>query len=172
MSIIVKTPAGTWKSVIRKTGFPTTVKTFRLKRDAEDWARTTEDEMVRGLYVKRAPSERLTFEAAMRRYLLEVTPTKRPFTQQGEKQRSVPLVAHFGKYALAGISSELVAAYRDSRLAGEDRVKDGKPRPRAQSRNAVTRPCAQAISSSVPPGEASTRCRASNSSLAARFGST
>ena len=131
MSIIVKTPAGTWKSVIRKTGFPTTVKTFRLKRDAEDWARTTEDEMVRGLYVKRAPSERLTFEAAMKRYLLEVTPTKRPFTQQGEKQRSVPLVAHFGKYALAGISSELVAAYRDSRLAGEDRVKDGKPRPRA-----------------------------------------
>ena len=48
MATIVKTPSGTWKAVIRKTGFPTTVKTFRLKRDAEDWARTTEDEMVRG----------------------------------------------------------------------------------------------------------------------------
>ena len=35
MPTIVKTDSGTWKAVIRKTGFPTT-KTFRLKRDAED----------------------------------------------------------------------------------------------------------------------------------------
>jgi len=131
MPTIVKTPSGTWKAVIRKTGFPTTVKTFRLKRDAEDWARTAEDEMVRGMFVKRSPSERMTLEAAMKRYLAEVTPTKRPFTQQGEKQRAVPLVAHFGKYALAGITPELVAAFRDKRLAGEDRLKDGEPRPRA-----------------------------------------
>lgn len=66
MPTIVKTPSGTWKSVIRKTGFPTTVKTFRLKRDAEDWARTTEDEMVRGMFVKRAPLERMTLELAMK----------------------------------------------------------------------------------------------------------
>lgn len=49
MATIVKTPSGTWKAVIRKTGFPTTIKTFRLKKDAEDWARRTEDEMVRGM---------------------------------------------------------------------------------------------------------------------------
>lgn len=75
MPTIVKTASNTWKAVIRKTGFPTTVKTFRLKRDAEDWARRTEDEMVRGLYVQRGPSERLTFDKAMQRYLTEVTPT-------------------------------------------------------------------------------------------------
>lgn len=131
MPTIVKTEWGTWKAVIRKTGFPLTIKTFRLKRDAEDWARAIEDEMVRGMFIKRAPSERMTFDAAMKRYLLEVTPTKRPFTQQGEKQRAVPLTAHFGKYALAGITSELIASYRDNRLAGEDRAKDGKARPRA-----------------------------------------
>ena len=45
MATIVKTPSGTWKALIRKTGFPTTIKTFRLKRDAEDWARRTEDEI-------------------------------------------------------------------------------------------------------------------------------
>ena len=87
--------------------------------------------MVRGMFVKRSPSERMTLEAAMKRYLAEITPTKRPFTQQGEKQRAVPLVAHFGKYALACITPELVAAFRDKRLAGEDRLKDGEPRPRA-----------------------------------------
>jgi hypothetical protein len=49
MATIVKTPSGTWKAVIRKIGWPTTAKTFRTKRDAEDWARRTEDEMVRGV---------------------------------------------------------------------------------------------------------------------------
>ncbi|MBP6902269.1 MAG: site-specific integrase [Burkholderiaceae bacterium] len=131
MPTIVKTPSGTWKAVIRKTGFPTTVKTFRLKRDAEDWARRTEDEMVRGLFLQRGPSERMTFDKAINRYLAEVTPTKRPFTQIGEKRRAVPLTGFFGKYSLAGITPELVAEYRDKRLAGEDRARDGKPRPRA-----------------------------------------
>jgi hypothetical protein len=51
MATIVKTPAGTWKAVVRKTGWPTNAKTFRTKRDAADWARRTEDEMVRGVYI-------------------------------------------------------------------------------------------------------------------------
>jgi integrase len=132
MATIVKTPSGTWKAVIRKTGFPSTIKTFRLKKDAEDWARRTEDEMVRGMFVQRAPSERLTFEKAMQRYLAEVTPTKRPLTQNGEHKRSVPLIEFFGKYSLAAVTAELVAQYRDKRLAGEDRKDEqGKPIPRA-----------------------------------------
>lgn len=132
MSTIVKTPSGTWKAVIRKSGFPTTIKTFRLKKDADDWARRAEDEMVRGLFIQRGPSERLTFEKAMQRYLAEVTPTKRPFTQSGERMRAVPLISFFGKYSLAAVTAELVAQYRDKRLAGEDRKsKDGEPIPRA-----------------------------------------
>lgn len=132
MATIIKTPSGTWKAVIRKTGFPTTVKTFRLKRDAEDWARRTEDEMVRGLFVQRAPAERLTFEKAMQRYLAEVTPTKRPMTQTAERRRAVPLIEFFGKYSLAAVTAELIAQYRDRRLAGEDRKdKDGNAIPRA-----------------------------------------
>ena len=121
MATIVKTPSGTWKALVRKTGFPTTIKTFRLKRDAEDWARRTEDEMVRGMFIQRAPAEKLTFEKAMQRYLAEVTPTKRPMTQRGEHKKSVPLIDFFGKYSLAAITGELIAQYRDKRLAGEDR---------------------------------------------------
>jgi integrase len=81
MATIVKTPSGTWKAVIRKTGWPTSSKTFRTKRDAEDWARRTEDEMVRGVYIRRAPGERMTLESALNRYLREVTPTKRESTR-------------------------------------------------------------------------------------------
>ena len=132
MATIVKTPSGTWKAVIRRAGFPTTIKTFRLKKDAEDWSRRTEDEMVRGLFVQRGPSERLSFEKAMERYLAEVTPTKRPQTQIRETRRAAPLVKFFGRYAIAGITPELVAQYRDLRLSGVDRKRiDGEPNPRA-----------------------------------------
>lgn len=51
MATLVKAPSGTWKAVIRKTGWPTASKAFRTKRDAEDWARRTEDEMLGGLWL-------------------------------------------------------------------------------------------------------------------------
>jgi hypothetical protein len=47
MATLFKRPSGSWKAVVRKTGWPMVTKTFRIKRDAEDWARRTEDEIVR-----------------------------------------------------------------------------------------------------------------------------
>ena len=47
MATIRKTPSGTWKALIRKKGWPASAKTFRTKRDAEDWARRAEDDSVR-----------------------------------------------------------------------------------------------------------------------------
>ena len=76
MATIVKTDAGTWKALVRKTGWPANAKTFRTKRDAEDWARRTEDEMVRGVYIQRSGSERMTLAMALKRYLAEISPTK------------------------------------------------------------------------------------------------
>ncbi len=117
MATIVKTPSGTWKAVIRKLGWPTTAKTFRTKRDAEDWARSTEDEMVRGVYLSRAPSEKLTVAGALKRYMDEVSVTKKPTTQRSERFTAQHLEAFFGKYSMAAVSADLVAKYRDERLA-------------------------------------------------------
>ena len=116
MATIVKTPSGTWKAVIRKLGWPTTAKTFRTKRDAEDWARSTEDEMVRGVYLSRAPSEKLTVAGALQRYMDEVSVTKKPTTQRSERFTAQHLEAFFGKYSMAAVSADLVAKYRDKRL--------------------------------------------------------
>ncbi|UXZ37667.1 site-specific integrase [Cupriavidus gilardii] len=132
MATIVKTPSGTWKALIRKTGWPTTAKTFRTKRDAEDWARRTEDEMVRGVYIQRAPAERMTVAAALTRYLKEVTATKRASTQAGEQKKAQVLIRHLGKYSLAALNAEIVAQYRDSRLAG-DVDEHGKLKPRSNN---------------------------------------
>lgn len=132
MATIVKTSSGTWKALIRKTGWPTTAKTFRTKRDAEDWARRTEDEMVRGVYIQRASAERMTVEAALQRYLREITPTKRASTQAGEHKKAKVLIQHLGEYSLAALNAEIVAQFRDTRLAGDTDEK-GKTVPRSNN---------------------------------------
>ena len=132
MATIVKTESGTWKALIRKTGWPSTAKTFRTKRDAEDWSRRTEDEMVRGAYIQRAGADRLTVADAVKRYLAEITPGKRPSSQVSDRQRASILTAELGKYSLAAVTPEVAAKFRDARLAGEDRKDaDGNPIPRS-----------------------------------------
>jgi len=117
MATLVKTPSGTWKTIVRKTGWPQVIKTFRTKRDGEDWARRVEDEMVRGVYIDRAPSERTTLKAALTRYLSEVTPAKKPSTQYAERRKAKPIFERLGDYSLAAITPDIVARYRDERLA-------------------------------------------------------
>ena len=117
MAIIVQTPSGTYKALVRMSGWPTTSKIFRLKRDGVDWARRTEDEMVRGVYISRSGSERLTVQEAVQRHLNKVTPTKKPTTQRSESITAQHLIEFLGRYSMAAASSELVAAYRDHRLA-------------------------------------------------------
>lgn len=83
MAALTKTPSGTWKATIRRLGWPTVAKTFRTKRDAEDWARRTEDEMVRGVFIQRAPSEKTTVSDALARYEREIVPTKSQYATPG-----------------------------------------------------------------------------------------
>jgi len=68
-------------------------ETFRTKRDAVDWARSTEDEMTRGLYICRASSERMTIWAALERYLAEVSARKKlRFAIESVRERELPLL--------------------------------------------------------------------------------
>ena len=113
MASIIKTPSGTWKAIIRKRGFPTTIKTFRIKRDADDWARSTEDEMVRGLYIRRHSADSMMLAQAqaqaqaqalaLERYAAEVTPTKKHYTQLGERSHIAALKKFFGAYSMSAV---------------------------------------------------------------------
>jgi len=76
----------------------------------------------------------LTVAAAMKRYLADVVPSKRPTTQVADQKRSKILVKHLGKYSLTSLTPEVIARFRDMRLAGEDRKDaDGNPIPRSNS---------------------------------------
>jgi len=117
MATITKTDSGRWKSVIRRSGWPTVSKTFRVKRDAEDWSRATEDEIIRGIYIPRSHSEKMTVSRALDRYLKEVTPTKKPTTQVREKGRAKQLKYSLGNYSLAALNADKIGAFLDARLA-------------------------------------------------------
>ncbi|MGH8550599.1 MAG: hypothetical protein ACRERU_18750 [Methylococcales bacterium] len=117
MATITKTPAGTWKAIIRKLGWPSTIKTFRTRKDAQDWARRVEDEMVRGVYIDRMPAERMTLRDAMSRYLTEITPTKGKGAAAREKITAKPILDKLGSFSLAAITPQIVAEYRDYRLS-------------------------------------------------------
>ncbi len=117
MATITKTPSSTWKAIIRRVGWPTSAKTFRTKRDAEDWARRTEDEMVRGVFIQRTPSEKMLVSVALQRYVQEVVPTKKESTQRREGARIREIDTYFEKYSLAAVTPDLVAKFRDARLA-------------------------------------------------------
>ena len=116
MATIVKTSAGTWKSIVRKSGWPVKSKTFRTKRDAVDWARRVEDEMVRGTFIDRGVSGRVMLSDALDRYLNEVSPTKRPSTAASDRSRARILKEHLGRYSLAAITPETVSRFRDTRI--------------------------------------------------------
>jgi integrase len=117
MATVVKTAAGTWKAVVRKHGWPPAYKTFRTKRDAQDWSRRTEDEMVRGVFIDRSDAEQLTLKEALARYVREVSPTKRRWTSKSEVHRARTLTESLGSYSLAAITPDLIAKHRDKRLA-------------------------------------------------------
>lgn len=87
MAPLTKTAAGRWKAVIRRQGWPTSSKTWRTKRDAEDWARRTEDEMARGIHQNRAPAERTTLSGAIDRYLSDVPPPRKKALRKPNEPR-------------------------------------------------------------------------------------
>ncbi|MES9820094.1 MAG: site-specific integrase, partial [Candidatus Thiodiazotropha sp.] len=117
MATITKRSSGRWKAVVRRKGWPTTVKTFRVKKDAEDWARSVEDEMARGVFVSRRAAETTTVKEALDLYLREITPTKKGANSTNrEPGRAKPLKKHLGDYALAALNPKILADYRDLRL--------------------------------------------------------
>ena len=117
IATITRTESKTWKAIIRRKGWPHVSKTFRIKRDAEDWARTTEDEIRRGIYIHKNASERLTILEALDRYLREVTPTKKESTQRGDKDRANQIKLELGKYSMAALNADVISKYRDRKLA-------------------------------------------------------
>ena len=66
-----------WQVLIRRKGYPTQAKVFETKAEAEAWSKSTESEMVRGVFVSRKEAENTTLAEALDRYLKEITENKK-----------------------------------------------------------------------------------------------
>lgn len=115
MATITKRGSG-WFTQVRRKGYPAQYRTFRLKADAEAWARRTEAAMeTGGGDGSRAYLKRTTLRELLGRYLLEVTPTKR--SEESERLRLEKLQRDpLCDLTLEAFSPQAVAAYRDRRL--------------------------------------------------------
>lgn len=107
-----------WEATVTKAGFRRQSKTFETKRDAEDWSKTVESEMRRGLFVDRSEAERTTLRELLELYSKEVTPKKKG--KGPELSRLKRLMAHeIALQRLTVLRSLDFSKYRDERLAEE-----------------------------------------------------
>ncbi|HEU0195988.1 MAG TPA: site-specific integrase [Nevskiaceae bacterium] len=117
MATLLKTPGGKWKATVRRVGYPRINKTFRLKAEAEGWARKAEDAVAAGSYRIVRDGLHTSVAHALERYLKEVTPTKSPGTQRAERTHVHSLKADLGGYSLRTLTPAIIGQYRDKRLA-------------------------------------------------------
>lgn len=104
-----------WQARVYKKGYPTAIRSFLIRKDAERWARQIEAEMDKGGYLNNTLSEKTTFGELIERYLREVTPLMR-----GVKVDSIRLKAilrrPIANENMALLTPSKIAKYRDERL--------------------------------------------------------
>lgn len=104
-----------WQARVRLKGHPAAEKSFLTKADADSWAKITEAEMIRGLYIKRTNAERTTLFEALQRYETEITPTKRGASTEVFRLKAWKK-SKLAKLSLASLRGTDFATWRDERL--------------------------------------------------------
>lgn len=100
---------------IRRRGHKAVSKTFTYRKDAEAWARKTESEIERGLFIHNSEAERMTLHDALERYGNEITPAKKGAAQE-EYRLKLWKAAKVSKSAMAHVQAKDIAKWRDERI--------------------------------------------------------
>lgn len=114
MATITQRANGKWQAKVRPKGYPPQSKTFVTRRDAEAWARAIESEQDRGIFIQRSHAEKTTLREVIKLYSSEVVPTKKSQRASLSCLRGIDI--DLGDYALAAITPQLLATYREKRL--------------------------------------------------------
>lgn len=107
----------TYTATVRVKEFPSIARTFDTKGEAKSWAADTEKEMRMGRYQDIRPSEKITLNEVVLRYLENVSARKRPNSERRDKDSATAILNGFGtQISLSGITAQRLATYRDTRL--------------------------------------------------------
>ena len=107
-----------WEAQVRRKGFPHVQRTFNSRDDAELWAKTTESEMGRGVFLDRSEAERTTIGDLIDSFCKEFAPVHyrvREDKKEAWRFQSAKLKGEIGKYSIAALDQKMVAKYRDDR---------------------------------------------------------
>jgi len=99
---------------IRRYGAPTLTKTFSCKKTAQAWARKTESELERNVYLDTSTAKNFTVSDVLDRYESQVLPHKKG--RNREQSRISLLRESIGHIRLDLLRSHHIASFRDHRL--------------------------------------------------------
>src|SRR5471030_2674526 len=80
----IRQRSGVWQALVRRVGYPTEVKSFPTKAEAQMWARAIESAMDQGTHKATHSARNILLTDLLQRYMEEVSPTKR--SEQRERQ--------------------------------------------------------------------------------------
>lgn len=116
MATIEQRANGTWRTKIRKKGYPSLSASFDTKAEAQRWAAEIEGDMSRKRFVDTREAEATTLAEALARYGREVSVEKKGARQELTRIKSWA-EGKYGSKSLAELRSSHLAEYRDARLA-------------------------------------------------------
>ncbi len=112
---IVKRGDRQWQARVRVNGYPQISRTFGYRQDAERWIRATERELETSGFIDRREAEKTTLRTILKRYLEEVTPTKKSKDFETIKIGILLADKALADLKMSAITSSAVAAWRDRR---------------------------------------------------------
>jgi hypothetical protein len=104
-----------WRVKIRRAGLLAQTKTFDNRTHAQQWARSVESDLDKGIVVDRRTAQRLSLAEVLERYRREVTPTKRGSLDENLRVKAMAQ-RPFARIRMSALTSSHLAAYRDERL--------------------------------------------------------
>jgi integrase len=104
-----------WRVKVRRTGLPPQTRSFNSKTLAQQWARSVESDIDKGIVVDRRPAARLSLAEVLERYRREVTPTKRGAADESLRLKAMAQ-RPFARVRMSALTSSHLAVYRDERL--------------------------------------------------------
>lgn len=104
-----------WEAQVRRQGWPTQSKSFPTKPEARRWGNVIESDMTRGVFVDLTILEHLTLGDLLRRYMQEISPTKKSCETEQYRIRAF-LRDHLASTKLSDLNNRRIAVWRDQRL--------------------------------------------------------
>ena len=114
MATITRRGDGQWQAKVRKKGYKIVTKTLPTKANAEKWARLTESEMDRGIFLSTTQAETTLLSELLAKYAEEIAPTLKSHKTILSKIKMLDKV--LGHLVLAAITPLVIKEFRDYRL--------------------------------------------------------